>query len=132
MRRDFPVAFTATESVSYSVRWAAPELFLDDGIRTNYETDVYALGMTILEALTGTVPHKDKADLAVIHTVVFRREHPPRPIEHIAIRSTKGDGLWNLLERCWNYDPQLRPKVTEVRNFLALMTQDELMKEQCT
>ncbi|CAE7195130.1 unnamed protein product, partial [Rhizoctonia solani] len=45
MRRDFPVAFTATESVSYSVRWAAPELFLDEGIRTNYETDVYALGM---------------------------------------------------------------------------------------
>ncbi|ELU39736.1 protein tyrosine kinase domain-containing protein [Rhizoctonia solani AG-1 IA] len=38
MRRDFPVAFTATESISYSIRWAA-------GIRNNYETDVYALGM---------------------------------------------------------------------------------------
>ncbi|KAJ1305298.1 hypothetical protein OPQ81_000322 [Rhizoctonia solani] len=127
MKRDFPVAFTATESLSYSVRWAAPELFLDEGIRTNYETDVYALGMTILEALTGTVPHKDKADLAVIHTVVFRREHPVRPVDCIPPQSVKGDELWTMLERCWSYEPQSRPKATEVRDFLNSMARDELM-----
>ncbi|KAH7338152.1 kinase-like domain-containing protein [Rhizoctonia solani] len=126
MRRDFPVAFTATQSVGYSVRWAAPELFLDEGIRTNYETDVYALGMTILEALTGTVPHKDKADLAVIHTVVFRREHPTRPIDCIPPQSAKGDALWKMLERCWSHEPHLRPKAIEVRNYLSSMTQGEL------
>ncbi|KAF8747555.1 MAP kinase kinase kinase, partial [Rhizoctonia solani] len=140
-----PVAFTATESISYSIRWAAPELFIDEGIRNNYETDVYALGMvkfsdtydvqlltmkffqTILEALTGTVPYKDKADLTVIHTVVFRREHPSRPVGCISPQSTEGDALWNLLGRCWSYDPQLRPRVTEVCHFLSSITQGKLM-----
>ncbi|EUC67620.1 tyrosine kinase family catalytic domain protein [Rhizoctonia solani AG-3 Rhs1AP] len=126
MRRDFPVAFTATESLSYSVRWAAPELFLDEGIKTNYETDVYALGMTILEVLTGNVPHKDKADLAVIHTVVFRKEHPARPVDCIPPHSAKGDELWSMLGRCWSYEPRLRPKASEVRDFLNSMTQSEL------
>ncbi|CAE6533876.1 unnamed protein product [Rhizoctonia solani] len=116
MRRDFPVAFTATESLSYSVRWAAPELFLDEGIKTNYETDVYALGM---EVLTGNVPHKDKADLAVIHTVVFRKEHPARPVDCIPPHSAKGDELWSMLGRCWSYEPRLRPKASEVRDFVS-------------
>ncbi|CAE6383425.1 unnamed protein product [Rhizoctonia solani] len=65
MKREFPVAFTATDSLHYSVRWAAPELFLDNG-SANFETDVYALGMTILEAITGSVPHQDRPDMAVI------------------------------------------------------------------
>ncbi|CAE6458065.1 unnamed protein product [Rhizoctonia solani] len=123
----------------------APELFIDEGIRNNYETDVYALGMvnisdtydvqlltmkffqTILEALTGTVPYKDKADLTVIHTVVFRGEHPSRPVDCISPQSTEGDALWNLLGRCWSYDPQLRPRVTEVCHFLSSITQGKLM-----
>ena len=69
--------------------------------------------------LTGTVPHKDKADLAVIHTVVFRREHPARPIDCIPPKSAKGDELWNMLERCWSHEPRLRPRVTKVRDFVS-------------
>ncbi|QRV78574.1 Tyrosine kinase family catalytic domain protein [Ceratobasidium sp. AG-Ba] len=46
MKRDFPVYFTITESLNYSVRWAAPELFLEDGL-SSFETDVYALAMAL-------------------------------------------------------------------------------------
>ncbi|CAE6516359.1 unnamed protein product [Rhizoctonia solani] len=44
MKREFPVAFTVTDRIHISFRWAAPELFQDDGA-ADFETDVYALGM---------------------------------------------------------------------------------------
>ncbi|KAG8768402.1 hypothetical protein FRC12_005589 [Ceratobasidium sp. 428] len=47
MKRDFPVYFTVTDSLNYSVRWAAPELFLEDGL-SSFETDVYAFAMVSL------------------------------------------------------------------------------------
>ncbi|KAB5589899.1 Tyrosine kinase family catalytic domain containing protein [Ceratobasidium theobromae] len=125
MKREFPVAFTVTESLNYSVRWAAPELFLEDGV-SNFETDVYALGMTILEAITGDVPHKERADLAVIHTVLVKKQHPVRPVQLIPSTS-KVDELWELLERCWSYEPPNRPKVPEVRDFLKTVTQGDLI-----
>ncbi|KAJ1305299.1 hypothetical protein OPQ81_000323 [Rhizoctonia solani] len=121
MKREFPVAFTATDSLHYSVRWAAPELFLDDGA-ANFETDVYALGMTILEALTGNIPHKDRPDMAVIHAVLVRQLHPARPLEQIP-QSPKGDELWGLLERCWSYEPKNRPKASDVRDSLKTINQ---------
>ncbi|KAL5633995.1 hypothetical protein ACGC1H_005991 [Rhizoctonia solani] len=124
LKREFPVAFTVTDSLNYSVRWAAPELFLDDGA-TNFETDVYALGMTILEAITGSVPHKDRADMAVIHAVLVRKLQPARPLKQIPLNG-KGDELWGLLERCWNYEPKSRPKASDVRDSLKTITQADL------
>ncbi|CAE6445960.1 unnamed protein product [Rhizoctonia solani] len=83
MKREFPIAFTATRSLHYSIRWAiqAPELF--SGI-SGLESDVYALGMTILEALTGHVPYKDHGDLAIIHAVMVRKVLPGRPMKELS------------------------------------------------
>ncbi|KAF8603654.1 kinase-like protein [Ceratobasidium sp. AG-I] len=125
IKREFPVHFTATESLNYSVRWAAPELFMEDG-SSGFETDVYAFGMTILEGLTGHVPHKDRADLVVIHTVLVKRQLPTRPNEYIPSQSRKGNDLWAMLERCWSYEPSARPEIYEVRDFMKGIVQDDL------
>ncbi|CAE6487832.1 unnamed protein product [Rhizoctonia solani] len=118
MKREFPVAFTVTDRIHISFRWAAPELFQDDGA-ADFETDVYALGMTILEALTGNVPHKDRAEMAVIRAVAVQKLQPFRPLEEIP-QNTKGDELWGLLERCWSYEPKGRPKASDVRDSMEL------------
>ncbi|KAF8603656.1 kinase-like protein [Ceratobasidium sp. AG-I] len=125
IKREFPVHFTMTESLNYSVRWAAPELFMEEG-SSSFETDVYALGMTILEGLTGHVPHKDRADLVVIHTVLVKRQLPTRPDECIPSRSRKGNDLWAMLGRCWSYEPNARSKIDEVREFMKGIDQDDL------
>ncbi|KAG9094520.1 hypothetical protein FRC06_010721 [Ceratobasidium sp. 370] len=78
MKRDFPLYFTVTESLNYSVRWAAPELFLEDGL-SSFETDVYALAMTIL---VGVVP-VDKVSWALIYRRKLSREMSPTEIERI-------------------------------------------------
>lgn len=70
------------------------------------------------EAITGDVPHKERADLAVIHTVLVKKQHPVRPVQLIPSTS-KVDELWELLERCWSYEPLNRPKVPEVRDFVS-------------
>ncbi|CAE6469224.1 unnamed protein product [Rhizoctonia solani] len=115
MRREFSIVFTTTKNLHYSIRWAAPELF--SGI-SGPEADVYALGMTILEALTGDVPHKNRGDLAIIHAVMVRKELPVRPLHIMPPNSKKGNALWGMLQSCWSYEPASRPRVGDVRDVL--------------
>jgi hypothetical protein len=72
------------------------------------------------EALTGDVPRKERSDLAVIHAVLVRKEYPTRPLEHIPQQSRKGDQLWDMLERCWSFEPARRPKMPEVRDSVSV------------
>ncbi|KAG8757470.1 hypothetical protein FRC11_004515, partial [Ceratobasidium sp. 423] len=116
LKREFPVSFTATESLQYSLRWAAPEMFEEDGA-SSFATDVYAFGMTILEVLSGEVPYRELGDLAVIRAVLVKRELPKRPHTSISPKSAKGDELWNLMMRCWHIDSRSRPTIQEIRDF---------------
>ncbi|CAE6538124.1 unnamed protein product [Rhizoctonia solani] len=123
MAQEFAIAFTATQSVPYSIRWAAPELFQTPCPR--FESDVYAFAMTVLEALTGDIPHKGLSDFVIMRRG-FEGKLPDRPIDHIPARSKKGDKLWNLLTRCWHLEPVQRPAIREVYEFINDMTQRDL------
>ncbi|KAF8596617.1 kinase-like protein [Ceratobasidium sp. AG-I] len=99
---------STTSGVTPSTRWAAPELF-EETASYSKEADVYALAMTILEAVTGQVPFTDvKLNLAVINIVYYKRQKLPRPAA-IPTDSTYGDLLWKLLTDCWTFEPSLRP-----------------------
>ncbi|KAG8794234.1 hypothetical protein FRC12_000086 [Ceratobasidium sp. 428] len=98
-----------------SIRWTAPELL--EGGKHSANADLYSLGMTILEALTGKVPYSEKNDRAIM-VAVMRYEYPARPQECIPTNSGWGDALWYLLMRCWNPVPEQRPKAIEVRDLL--------------
>ncbi|KAG9076800.1 hypothetical protein FS749_011373 [Ceratobasidium sp. UAMH 11750] len=114
---EYTLKFTSTATKSsISVRWAAPEL-IKGATTYSAPADVYALGMTILEAITGTPPWTGKAELAVIFAVVSK-ECPQRPLEHIPADSSRGDMLWTLLKRCWLYEPGDRPSASEVKDFM--------------
>ncbi|KAG8732302.1 hypothetical protein FRC11_014581 [Ceratobasidium sp. 423] len=124
MQRRFAIAFTATQTLKFSIRWAAPELIREEG-PASFETDVYALGKTVLEALTGELPHKNMSEFAVVMTV-DEGKFPARPLDHIPFQSRKGNDLWDMLERCWNINPKLRPTVVEMRKFLSTITPEDL------
>ncbi|CAE6538123.1 unnamed protein product, partial [Rhizoctonia solani] len=116
MVQEFAIAFTATQTVNYSARWAAPELFKSQSPR--FESDVYAFAKTVLEALTGDIPHKElRSDLAITLHVGLGGKLPIRPVDHIPPQSKKGDGLWDMLARCWDVEPTERPMIGEVYEF---------------
>ena len=72
------------------------------------ESDRYALGMVILEVLTGQPPFPRYIGLTVMRKVVDG-EHPERPQGLEAVWFT--DDLWGTLGQCWSPQPEVRPTV---------------------
>lgn len=78
-------------------------------------SDIYSLGMTILEVLTGKVPfHHCGHNGAVLDHVIHGRR-PPRPI------GIASDGLWELLGSCWETLPARRPTAKCAELWLDLL-----------
>ncbi|KAJ1310555.1 hypothetical protein OPQ81_007285 [Rhizoctonia solani] len=112
----YTLEFAATKSKpGLSIRWAAPEI-LEDKSDNSYEADVYALGMTILEAVTGNIPYSNiTKDCAVLRNII-QKILPARPEAHIPSGDYYGDLLWSLLSRCWAYEYRDRPTAIEVQH----------------
>ncbi|KAF8601980.1 kinase-like protein [Ceratobasidium sp. AG-I] len=116
---------TTTQKFNISVRWAAPELIEGSGTYS-FAADIYALGMTILEAMTGNVPYHYKTDHGIAFAVVVRKELPRRPEDRIPINSQHGDALWSLLTSCWSYNPEERLGIDRVLSIMKTITQEGL------
>ncbi|CUA71618.1 Tyrosine-protein kinase SPK-1 [Girardia tigrina] [Rhizoctonia solani] len=98
-----------------SLRWTAPEVFVE-GQGNTFESDVYALGMTILEAFTGSVPYANLHDRAVMGRLM-QKVPPERP--EGCIGDKYGDALWILITSSWDTVPENRPTAQWVRNILT-------------
>ncbi|KAG8747184.1 hypothetical protein FRC12_014135 [Ceratobasidium sp. 428] len=109
---------TTQTSTPFSLRWAAPEIL--NGSPCSVTTDVYALGMTIYEAMTGDIPYADKMDPAVLTEVLYHRRLPSWNASTIRIENGK-DELWQLMSDCWNHEASLRPITSEIEMRLALI-----------
>ena len=94
----------------------APELLLPNkfGLETGVpskEADIYALGMTMYQVLTGKWPFFPKRKMEVMHAVMSGGR-PPKPENAEEIGMT--EVLWDLLTRCWREDKTTRPSIAEV------------------
>ena len=105
---------------SGTTRWMSPEL-LDPGEpgpsrgHPTRESDCYGLGMVIYEVLSGQSPFSQDTEFVVMRKVI-EGVHPDRP------QGTQGkpfqDGLWAMLERCWERQPSKRPSLAAVLGCL--------------
>ncbi|KAG8684680.1 hypothetical protein FRC11_011746 [Ceratobasidium sp. 423] len=94
---------TTTSPQAGSIRWAALELLSEESAKSR-ESDVYALGMTILEVFTGVVPYSHiQRDYLIVH-MVAQGTLPTRPMSQIKDDSL-GNRVWNLLASCWGRQP---------------------------
>ena len=75
---------------------------LEDGWPTK-ESDYYALGMMILEVLSGQAPFARDEEVVVMQKVLGG-EGPERPEV-----TWFTDDLWGILEQCWSSQPKARP-----------------------
>ncbi|CAE6374118.1 unnamed protein product [Rhizoctonia solani] len=110
-----------TSSSSLTVRWAAAELIIGSITTPNEASDVYALGMTIYEALAGTIPYNGKNEPNIMYLVTTKREPPERPKE-IPTGRKDADKLWKTLLRCWSFDPKARPNAGQVAVIMRTIT----------
>ncbi|KAG8723599.1 hypothetical protein FRC09_002621 [Ceratobasidium sp. 395] len=125
------LCFTATTSgQSLSTRWAAPEI-LHGGPRSK-EADVYALGMTLLEVITGVMPFSDKADIAVQVAVLMLRQMPERPKEFPSFSPNEANELWAIVVDSCAHDPSDRPGSITIRDRAGLnsTSQDKKRSER--
>ncbi|KAF8603986.1 kinase-like protein [Ceratobasidium sp. AG-I] len=115
-----------TAKTSLSPRWAAPELIRGEE-SFSFETDVFALGMTILEIITGSVPYSRLNDFGVMYAIAEGRL-PERPEGNISTKSKHGDVLWSLLTRCWDRAAKSRPSASTVRDEMIIIQPEGLLE----
>jgi len=98
----------------------APELLLptkfglEKGVPSK-EADIYALGMTIYQVLTGKRPFLQRRKARIICAVILG-ERPAKPKDAEDIGMT--DDLWDLLEECWREDRRMRPNISGTQRRL--------------
>jgi len=99
-----------------TARWMSPELLDPDRFgfknsRRTKESDCYALGMVILEVLSGQTPFPGYIDLVVTRKVT-EGERPGKPQGAKEMWFT--DDLWRMLNQCWSPQPKDRPIIEVV------------------
>ncbi|CAE6455758.1 unnamed protein product [Rhizoctonia solani] len=117
------------KGLSLTSRWAAPELFeADDEDPVNTKgSDIYALGMTILEAISGRLPwYWITRDVSIIRQVCSPTNRHKRPVDETPANSRDGDKLWNLLVSCWSFESNARPTALEVGDIVRNITPEGL------
>ena len=91
-----------------------PSKFSLQSPRISREADVYAFGMAMYEVVMGVRPfglEGMKHDELIF--VVMEGERPMKPddVETVGF----GNGLWDLVEKCWSQDRTQRPSTLDVR-----------------
>ncbi|CAE6461817.1 unnamed protein product [Rhizoctonia solani] len=109
---------TANPNIVGTMRWMAPEMFTPNSAHSR-EADIYALGMTTLEIMTGRVPFSQyDHDFQVIRAVALG-EKPTFPQE-LASKPK----LWGLLNKCWDLVPRERPTANHILKEVLEFTSD--------
>ncbi|KAG9020702.1 hypothetical protein FRB95_003653 [Tulasnella sp. JGI-2019a] len=98
-----------------TARWKSPGL--NNGESRTAKTDIYALGMTIVEILTGKAPFPQlHASFAVCFAIIQGRRPPFEPLSR---HGKDFKPLWELAASCWQHEPDNRPTAAQVVAYAA-------------
>jgi hypothetical protein len=89
----------------------APQRFGLKSSRPTKSSDCYALGMVIYETISGNLPFHEDTDLTVF-VKVLEGKRPSGGVKFMR-------GLWRMLERCWESQPNNRPTIEDVLRCLV-------------
>ncbi|PCH44137.1 kinase-like protein [Wolfiporia cocos MD-104 SS10] len=89
-----------------------PELFGQTSSLPTFHSDLYSLSVVLWELFAGQNPYEGASDGHIMTTVV-KGERPKR-IPKLR-ENGMPDGLWPIIEECWDNDFNKRPPTSQVR-----------------
>ncbi|KAG9044229.1 hypothetical protein FS837_008587 [Tulasnella sp. UAMH 9824] len=99
-----------------SIRWCSPEL-LNNAPRAP-TSDVYAWAWLVWEIMTGDLPYKETfADYAIMRQIF----ESPLPQVDGASRLSDCIQVWELMRRCWNFEPEQRPTASMCKTTVTYL-----------
>ncbi|KAE9393766.1 kinase-like protein [Gymnopus androsaceus JB14] len=107
------IPFTQSQGVADSYRWFAPEVCTGEGILST-SSDIYALGMTIIELFTHQRPFSNIKNLTHVIIQCQQGQLPERPSAPEVLQRGLDDHTWALLKDSWKIAAVDRPKIDEV------------------
>ncbi|KAG6837924.1 hypothetical protein H0H93_008318 [Arthromyces matolae] len=99
--------------VSQSYRWFAPEVCVGEGLLSP-SSDIYAFGMTVLEAMTHQQPYSHIKHATEVVIKSSTGQFPRRPTDSRTIQRGLDDKMWILLTKCWSTQWMNRPTIKEI------------------
>ncbi|KAL5984064.1 hypothetical protein ACLOJK_018166 [Asimina triloba] len=103
-------------------RWMAPEVI--EHKPYDHKADVFSFGIVLWELLTGKLPYEYMTPLQAAVGVVQKGLRPTIPTH-------THQKLGQLVEKCWQQDPTLRPEFSDIIEMLQLIAK-EVRHEVCT
>ena len=112
-----------------TVAWMAPEINTGESPMASYSlaVDVYSFGMVLYELAEKRAPFSDETSRFDIMDKVSNGE---RPQIRSALLLTQQPGYRELMEKCWDQKPELRPSMAEVVETLEELYSEERRKTQ--
>ncbi|KAJ6598358.1 kinase-like domain-containing protein [Mycena vulgaris] len=104
---------TAPTTRGGTTRYQAPELLLGES-PNHFGSDVYAFACVCYEILTLKAPFHELFNDAAVMFKVLAGARPSRPTGTLLI-----DGLWDLLQACWQTIPDERPTGAQIVEWLT-------------
>ncbi|GMF12514.1 unnamed protein product [Phytophthora lilii] len=101
--------------VSGAVRWVAPECL--DGGNASYGSDIYSLGMCVIEAVSGKWPWGGQMVNEVVRDNVLKGNLPPCPTEFT-------NRQWELVKAMCRFEPEKRLSILVVVQYLKQLSKD--------
>ncbi|KXN87112.1 Serine/threonine-protein kinase HT1 [Leucoagaricus sp. SymC.cos] len=101
----------------FTGRWAAPETLVasDEPTRPTQPGDIWGLACVMYEAVSCKLPYDQYHRPEQVVTAICVRNEPPG---QRAGTDKELDGLWALMEKCWDRDPNGRPTCQNILDDL--------------
>ena len=111
------LSHTVTTEQTGTYRWMSPEIMRSAFARINKKCDLFSYGMILFELFAHEIPYADLHDNVEVLLSVTRGDRPPIP-------PTLPPYLYELIKKCWEEDPHLRPTFDDfVKKFAVTKSQ---------
>ncbi|KAH9106296.1 hypothetical protein AeMF1_018064 [Aphanomyces euteiches] len=105
-----------------TLNWMSPEQYLSPQNVTT-KSDIWSFGMTLWEIMRNDTPFRGCSEHE-FSAEIFMSEHD-RPIKPDDL-DAKYEPLWNLINECWQLNPNLLPTANEIIDILETNYSDQL------